>query len=122
MQIRCHIADTIAAGGALCDERVVEMVVREAPERIRELIEWGTRFDRRAGALLLGREGGHGRRRVAHALADATAEIPTGSIHICYPDAVPPLQFGTVSAVALLQNARQRRNPCEAVAGPTCFG
>jgi L-aspartate oxidase len=63
-----HIADTLVAGGVLCDERVVEMVVREAPERIRELIEWGTRFDRLAGALVLGREGGHGRRRVAHAL------------------------------------------------------
>ena len=69
-----HIADTLAAGGALCDERVVEMVVQEAPERIRELIEWGTRFDRQAGELVLGREGGHGRRRVAHALGDATGK------------------------------------------------
>lgn len=69
-----HIADTLAAGGALCDERVVEMVVREAPDRIRELIEWGTRFDREAGELVLGREGGHGRPRVAHALGDATGK------------------------------------------------
>src|SRR5262249_38710613 len=40
-----HIADTLTAGGALCDRAVVEMVVREAPARINELIEWGTNFD-----------------------------------------------------------------------------
>ena len=37
-----HIADTIDAGGRLCQTEVVEMVVREAPERIQELIQWGT--------------------------------------------------------------------------------
>ena len=40
-----HVADTLVAGANLCDRDVVEMVVREAPERIRELIEWGTSFD-----------------------------------------------------------------------------
>ena len=40
-----HIADTLAAGKGLCDPEVVEMVVREAPERIDELIGWGTHFD-----------------------------------------------------------------------------
>src|SRR5579871_1197702 len=40
-----HIADTLTAGGKLCDRAVVEMVVREAPDRIRELIGWGTQFD-----------------------------------------------------------------------------
>src|SRR6185295_8360037 len=40
-----HIADTLGAGGQLCDQEVVEMVVREAPARIGELIEWGTNFD-----------------------------------------------------------------------------
>ena len=43
-----HIADTLEAGGSLCDREVVEQVVREAPRRIHELIEWGTNFDRRA--------------------------------------------------------------------------
>ncbi len=61
-----HIADTLAAGGPLCDERIVERVVCEAPVRIGELIEWGTRFDQKSGTLVLGREGGHGRNRVAH--------------------------------------------------------
>lgn len=67
-----HIADTLTAGGALCDREVVEMVVREAPQRIDELIQWGTQFDKQAGELLLGREGGHSRHRVVHALGDAT--------------------------------------------------
>ena len=69
-----HVADTIAAGGPLCDRQVVEHVVREAPKRIRELVEWGTRFDRVGEALALSREGGHGRDRIAHAFGDATGK------------------------------------------------
>lgn len=69
-----HIADTLTAGAGLCDEKVVEIVVRDAPHRIRELIEWGTRFDEHAGELLLGREGGHSHRRIVHALGDATGK------------------------------------------------
>jgi len=76
-----HIDDTLSAGGPLCDARVVEMVVREAPQRIGELIQWGTQFDEQSGQLVLGREGGHGRRRVVHALGDATGkEIIRGLI------------------------------------------
>ena len=67
-----HIADTIVAGGSLCDRQVVEMVVRDAPRRIAELIEFGTQFDAERGTLVLGREGGHSRHRVVHALGDAT--------------------------------------------------
>lgn len=69
-----HVADTIEAGGPLCEREVVERVVREGPTRIRELIEWGTRFDRAGDVLALGREGGHGRNRIAHALGDATGK------------------------------------------------
>ena len=67
-----HIADTLTAGGDLCDQQVVEMVVREAPQHINELIHWGTQFDRESGKLTLGREGGHGHNRIVHALGDAT--------------------------------------------------
>lgn len=69
-----HVADTLVAGGDLCDPEVVEMVVREAPRRINELIEWGTRFDEEEGSLVLGREGGHSRHRIVHALGDATGK------------------------------------------------
>lgn len=67
-----HIADTLAAGKGLCDPAVVESVVREAPARIAELIEWGTNFDEEGGQVALGREGGHSHARIVHALGDAT--------------------------------------------------
>jgi L-aspartate oxidase len=77
-----HIADTLEAGGDLCDQAIVEMVVREAPERIHELMAWGTQFDERAGELLLGREGGHRRHRIVHALGDATGkEVMRAVVH-----------------------------------------
>lgn len=69
-----HIADTLSAGGGLCDTDVVEMVVREAPARIHELIDWGTNFDQESGGLALGREGGHSHHRIVHALGDATGK------------------------------------------------
>ncbi|MBW3599202.1 MAG: L-aspartate oxidase, partial [Planctomycetes bacterium] len=69
-----HISDTLTAGAGLCDQRVVEAVVRDAPHRINELIQWGTQFDEQAGELLLGREGGHSHRRIVHALGDATGK------------------------------------------------
>ncbi len=69
-----HVADTLEAGGPLCDRRVVEHVVREAPERVHELIDWGTQFDREADGLDLSREGGHGHDRIVHALGDATGK------------------------------------------------
>ena len=67
-----HVADTLRAGGDLCDEAIVQLVVREAPQRIRELIGWGARFDTESGELALGREGGHSHDRIVHALGDAT--------------------------------------------------
>ena len=69
-----HVADTLEAGGALCDPVVVERVIREAPQRIGELIGWGTQFDQAGDRLALGREGGHGRDRIAHALGDSTGK------------------------------------------------
>jgi L-aspartate oxidase len=67
-----HIEDTLIAGANLCDREVVEMVISEAPRHIRQLIEWGTRFDTDQGELQLGREGGHSHRRIVHAMGDAT--------------------------------------------------
>lgn len=62
-----HIADTLAAGAGLCDEQVVRTVVTEGAQRIREIIAWGTRFDRKGdGSYDLAKEGGHSRHRVLH--------------------------------------------------------
>jgi L-aspartate oxidase len=41
-----HINDTLIAGDGLCDPEVVEAVVKEGPERIREIIDYGTNFDK----------------------------------------------------------------------------
>jgi len=63
-----HLQDTLVAGAGLCHPRAVEVLVREGPNRVRELMDWGARFDRGEGdRLSLGREGGHSRRRIAHA-------------------------------------------------------
>jgi L-aspartate oxidase len=67
-----HIEDTLTAGAGLCDRDIVELVVREAPDQISDLIRWGTKFDEEDGRLALTREGGHSHRRIVHALGDAT--------------------------------------------------
>jgi L-aspartate oxidase len=70
-----HVRDTLTAGANLCDPAVVELVVREAPEHIRQLIDWGAQFDlAQGGTLELGREGGHSHHRIVHALGDATGK------------------------------------------------
>ncbi|GAA3497469.1 L-aspartate oxidase [Streptomyces prasinosporus] len=72
-----HLDDTLVAGAGLCDEEAVRILVTEGPDAVRRLIATGARFDESAeGALELTREGGHHRRRIAHAGGDATgAEI-----------------------------------------------
>ncbi|MEX2270065.1 MAG: L-aspartate oxidase [Vicinamibacterales bacterium] len=67
-----HLADTLAAGDGLSDETAAHVLTGEGPDRVRELIAWGARFDRDSdGRLALAREGAHGMRRVLHA-RDAT--------------------------------------------------
>ncbi len=82
-----HLQDTLAAGAGLCDEEAVRILVEQAPEAVRWLIQMGVQFDRiddemgdgvhsTPDGLLLGREGAHSRWRVLHAGGDATgAEI-----------------------------------------------
>jgi L-aspartate oxidase len=72
-----HIEDTLTAGAGLCERAVVEMVVREAPRQIDDLIHCGARFDAEAGI-----EGGHSYHRIVHALGDATGfEVMRALIH-----------------------------------------
>ncbi|MFI6857249.1 L-aspartate oxidase [Streptomyces sp. NPDC050416] len=72
-----HLDDTLVAGAGLCDEEAVRILVTEGPDAVRRLIETGAQFDESSeGRLELTREGGHHRRRIAHAGGDATgAEI-----------------------------------------------
>lgn len=62
-----HIDDTLIAGDGLCNEKVVEIVVREGVDRIKEIIDWGANFDKDAlGNYALGKEGGHSEFRILH--------------------------------------------------------
>lgn len=71
-----HVQDTLIAGDGINNEEVVKMVVSEAPEQIRALINWGTQFDREAtGKYDLAREGGHSEHRILHHKDQTGAEI-----------------------------------------------
>jgi len=78
-----HVEDTMTVGCQLCDRSVVDYLVREGPNRIQELIDWGALFDRKGPELLLGLEGGHSAPRVVHALGDATGrEVVNTLVHV----------------------------------------
>lgn len=62
-----HIEDTLIAGAGLCRRESVELMVKEGPDRIRDLIEIGTQFTKRDGGFDLAREGGHSMPRILHA-------------------------------------------------------
>jgi L-aspartate oxidase len=71
-----HEEDTLVAGAGLCDTQAVETLVTEGTKYIKELIDWGTEFDRERGKLVFTREAAHSRRRILHAHGDSTgAEI-----------------------------------------------
>ncbi|MFC1404487.1 MULTISPECIES: L-aspartate oxidase [Streptacidiphilus] len=83
-----HLADTLVAGAGLCDEEAVRVLVTEGPAAVRRLIATGAAFDKGAdGKILLTREGGHHRRRIAHAGGDATgAEISRALVEAVQAD------------------------------------
>jgi len=90
-----HIQDTLKAGAGLCDEAVVRMVVENGPARVSELIELGVNFVKeKDGGLNLGREGGHSKRRVAHAFDLTGKEIERALIE----------NVGRSSQISLFEN------------------
>jgi L-aspartate oxidase len=88
-----HIEDTLVAGDGLCNRKIVEIVVKEGPERVNEIIDWGARFDKEPdGAYMRGREGGHSEFRILHhkditgfeierALVEEVKKYPNIQIH-----------------------------------------
>ncbi len=72
-----HVADTLTSGAGLCDTDIVRQVVSAGRERVEDLVHYGVPFvrDVESGELNLGREGGHSRRRVAHAYDMTGKEI-----------------------------------------------
>ena len=103
-----HIDDTLIAGDGLCDPHIVEIVVKEGPERVSEIIGWGAKFDKEEdGDYKLGREGGHSEFRILHhkditgkemerALLDAVKSLPNIEIinHCFVVDIITQHHFG----------------------------
>lgn len=72
-----HFTDTVIAGRGLCENKAVDILVKEGPQRIREIIDAGMKFDTENGKLSLGLEGGHHRKRILHAGGDSTGRYMT---------------------------------------------
>jgi L-aspartate oxidase len=71
-EISFHLQDTINAGDGIVNESAARVLVEEGPERIQELIAWGTQFDRSGTKLTFTREAAHSRSRILHAHGDST--------------------------------------------------
>jgi L-aspartate oxidase len=71
-EISLHLQDTLNAGDGLCNPEAAKVLTEEGPERIQELIDWGTEFDRHGTKLTFTREAAHSRSRVLHAHGDST--------------------------------------------------
>ncbi|MEU1078482.1 MULTISPECIES: L-aspartate oxidase [unclassified Streptomyces] len=93
-----HLDDTLVAGAGLCDEAAVRTLVTEGPDAVRRLIATGAHFDTDgSGAISLTREGGHHRRRIAHAGGDATgAEISRALVEAVRERAVRTIENALV--------------------------
>ena len=70
-----HISDTLSTGCGVCDEEVVDLVVRRGPELIEQLLKWGTEFDLVENRIATTLEGGHSHPRIAHGHGDETGRI-----------------------------------------------
>src|SRR5215831_19177070 len=71
-EVGLHLQDTINAGDGLVNAAAAKVLVEEGPERIQELIDWGTQFDRDGTKLTFTREAAHSRSRILHAHGDST--------------------------------------------------
>ena len=87
-----HIQDTLIAGDGLCDKSVVEMVITQATDRLKELLNWGVDFDKKNnGEFDLGKEGGHSKNRIFHHKDITGYEIEKSLLKIV--EKTPNIQF-----------------------------
>ena len=89
-----HVEDTLIAGAGECNEEVVKFVVKEGHERLQELIEWGTHFDKTRNELHLTKEGGHSEKRIVHNKDKTGLEIQKSLIK----------KIKTFTKISLLEN------------------
>ena len=76
-----HMRDTLECGAGLCHQDAVEILVKEGPLRLKELMDFGVQFTREHGLLHLGKEGGHSRNRIVHAKDLTGREIEQALLH-----------------------------------------
>ena len=113
-----HIADTLACGDGMCDEAVVRLVVEEAGDRIRDLLDVGVEFEKEGDGFHFVKEGGHTARRILHAKDATGAEIEralTEAISNSKRIAMRPHTLG----VDLIQ--REHGNPKKGIKGIWCL-
>ncbi|WP_298878342.1 L-aspartate oxidase [uncultured Polaribacter sp.] len=117
-----HINDTLIAGDGLCDEEVVKMVVEEAPDRLQELIDWGTKFDKNEqGEYDLGREGGHSQNRILHHTDITGAEIERALL--AQVNALPNIDFLTYHyAIDLITEHQVKKKKTKRNSKISCYG
>lgn len=120
-EVSLHLQDTLNAGDGLCNPEAVKVLVEEGPERIEELIAWGTQFDRDGTKLAFGREGAHSRNRILHAHGDSTgreiaralyAKVKTlPNISVCEFEFSTDLflEAGTVRGIHLIDDSAARQ-------------
>ncbi|MHB1454699.1 MAG: L-aspartate oxidase [Saccharofermentanales bacterium] len=96
-----HFQDTLEAGAGLCDKKAVRVLVDEAWDNIKELIEIGVPFDKLHGRLLLTREGGHSKNRILHSGGDATGLHLTETLYeaACKRENIQILDFFFITDV-----------------------
>jgi L-aspartate oxidase len=70
-----HTADTLTTGCGISNKKVVELVIRQGPELIKQLLQWGATFDLIDGHIAMTIEGGHSHPRIAHAHGDETGRV-----------------------------------------------
>jgi len=114
-----HEADTLRCGAGLCDPDVVRQVVREGPDRVRELAALGVPFTRAGAAFQLGREGGHSRRRIVHATDFTGRAIELALIHRVRRNPNIELREDCLAVDLLLESRLRRRR---AAGRDTCWG
>jgi L-aspartate oxidase len=117
-----HIEDTLRAGDGLCDPKAVEVVVKEGPERLQEIIQWGVEFDQDpSGKLSLGREGGHTAKRIIHYKDVTGLQIEKALLHLV--NTLPNITLlAHHFSIDLITEHHFKQKISRPVPGITCYG
>jgi len=117
-----HVEDTLDAGDGLCDKEIVEMVIEEGHERVKEIIEWGTEFSKNEeGDYDLGMEGGHSKNRILH-YKDITGSEIQRALTAKLRDLPNVIIYENYFAIDLLTEHHLGKNITRLTPKITCFG